>query len=941
MMDRSGPALLLHVDFETQALLTPGAIALHYAGATITYAELAQRAGRVASALSRHGIGAGCYVGLHVDRSIDYVASVLGILKANAAVVPLPPAHPRARLTGILEFAKLDAVVDHDDTPLAPVSGTRVLRFAGLVVETGNAATLAQGNPDQPAFVLASSGSTGKPKLIVRSHRSFYHRLCWTWANHPYGPDERCVQKSTMTTTHAIYELFEPLLRGVPTLVLGDSESRDLKGFWETINAWSITRLLVVPSALQVSMEFPGFAVPALKVVVLMGEYVHQRLAGRAIEVFPAHTSLYSIYGSTEASSTLVCDLRKSYRPNQELPLGRPISPDVQAYVLGEDLVPVGSGATGLLYFAGTALFTEYFRDPTLTASVFVRSPVTSDRLYDTHDQVRLTADGNIEYLGRTDLTVKVRGFRVDIQEVERTLLLHPSISHAAVVLDKSDAGEASLIGFYSPATVTRASVQSFMQEYLPPYMIPSILVGLEALPRTASGKTDRRRLLEDYIARSTSPATTGNLSPTEARVCEIWQAAVKHGDLQTDSNFFEVGGTSLTSFAAMHRLRAAFGLDTRQLTDQALYRYPTLQELAAFIDRLQGGAAPDAHADGNVLVQLRKGSDPSLPPLFFIASAGGTLGAYDKLVKALRTPRDVFGVRDPYVLGEREPTLSFQQWVSLYIAAMRQSHPDGPYFLVAYSSAGAFGYEIARRLRQDGQEVALLALVDPFGLDRPTSRSFGYRVMQARFRKAHFRTAVRIEGGLRAMLARFRAEARANPHQFDMMFTEAEFAQRVSESKRRRADVLGFSALLELNTGVPFTLTDAELAGLAPEQYFPAFVDRVRRVAPDLDPEVLDRIYRQYFGLQVPAQQQYRLGRYDGDVLLIELDGPSGGLLSAQLRPHVPRLRVSRIKVGRPTALNTALASALTGGLRDHYLCMRNDDFVSGLAAELETALL
>jgi hypothetical protein len=198
----------------------------------------------------------------------------------------------------------------------------------------------------------------------------------------------------------------------------------------------------------------------------------------------------------------------------------------------------------------------------------------------------------------------------------------------------------------------------------------------------------------------------------------------------------------------------------------------------------------------------------------------------------------------------------------------------------------------------------------------------------------------VRIEGALRAMLARFRVEERANPHQFNMMFTEAEFAQRVSESKRRRADVLGFSALLELNTGVPFTLTDAELAGLAPEQYFPVFVDRVKRVAPDLDPAVLDRIYRQYFGLQVPAQQQYPLGRYDGDVLLIELDGPSGGLLYAQLRPHVPRLRVSRIKVGRPSALNPALASALSGGLRDHYLCMRNDDFVSGLAAELETAL-
>lgn len=303
-MDRAEPAFFLHVDFEAQARLTPGSIALHFAGTTITYAELAERAARVAGALGRRGIGAGCHVGLHVDRSIDYVASVLGILKANAAVVPLPPAYPRARIADILEFARLDAVVDHPGTPFAPVHATRVLHFADLVSEAEETATLEPGNPDQPAFVLASSGSTGKPKLIVRSHRSFYHRLRWTWANHPYGPAERCVQKSTMTTTHAIYELFEPLLRGVPTLVLGDDESRDLPGFWATINAWSATRLLVVPSALQVSLDFPGFAVPTMKVVVLMGEYVHQKLAGRALEAFPQQTSVYSIYGSTEASSS-------------------------------------------------------------------------------------------------------------------------------------------------------------------------------------------------------------------------------------------------------------------------------------------------------------------------------------------------------------------------------------------------------------------------------------------------------------------------------------------------------------------------------------------------------------------------------------------------------------------------------------------------------------
>ena len=940
MMDRAEPGFLLHLDFEAQADLTPGAIALHSAGATITYAELGQRMARVAGALNRNGIGAGCYVGLHVDRSIDYVASVLGILKANAAVVPLPPAHPRARLADILGFAGLDAVVDHPDTPLAPVPGTRVLSYADLVTEAHDAGALASGDPDQPAFVLASSGSTGKPKLIVRSHRSFYHRLCWTWTNHPYGPDERCVQKSTMTTTHALYELFEPLLRGVPILILGDPETRDLKGFWETINAWSITRLLVVPSALQVSLEFPGFAVPSMKVVVLMGEYVHQKLAGRAIEAIPAQTSIYSIYGSTEASSTLVCDLRESYRPDHELPLGRPISSGVQAFVLGPDLAPVAAGTTGLLHFGGTALFTEYFRDPALTDSVFVHSPVSADRLYDTHDQVRLTADGNLEYVGRTDHTVKVRGFRVDVQEVERTLLLHPSLTHAAVVLNKSESGDASLIGFYSPDSVARASVHGFMQERLPSYMIPSIMVGLEALPRTASGKTDRRRLLEDYLQRAATPTATGALSRTEARVCEIWQSVLKHGDLQADSSFFEVGGTSLTSFAAMHRLREAFALDRSRFADEAIYQHPTVHELAAHIDRVLSGAAAVEPASSGTLVTLSRGSDASLPPLFLIASAGGTLGAYEKLARTLQTGRDVIGVRDPYIWGERDATLGFRHWIGLYIDAIRQRQPHGPYHLVAYSSAGAFGYEIARRLRADDQEVALLALIDPFGLDRPTRGSFGYRVMEARFRRPHFKLAVRLAGWLRALALRVRPGDGSGARETNLPFDADEVAQRIRESKRGKGDLIAFSTLFELNTGARFALKNEDLARLDPDQYFTAFLAHVTQVAPELDPAVVDRIFCQYYGLQVPAQQKYSLQRYEGELLLVEPDGPSRGLVQVQLLPHVRKLRTRRLRLGRLTERDQELSHALSGGLRDHFLCMRNDEFVAQLATELESAL-
>ena len=938
MTDGTQPRFLLHADFAAQAGRTPGAIALHFADSAITCADLAQRSARVATALARRGIGSGSFVGLHVDRSIDYVVAMLGVLAANAAVVPLPPAHPRARLVDLLEFARLDAVIDHADTPLAPVPGTPILGLADLASETGDPIDFAPGQPDQPAFVLASSGSTGKPKLIVRSHRSFYHRLCWTWSRHPYGPDERCVQKSTMTTTHAIYELFEPLLRGVPTLIIGDHETRDLEGFWRTINTWSITRLLVVPSALQVSMEFPGFAAPSLRVVVLMGEYVHRRLAERAIEVFPEATALYSAYGSTEASSTLLCDLRESWRPDRELPLGRPIAPEVQAHVLGSGLEPVAAGETGLLYLGGTPLFTEYFRDRPLTDSAFVVSSVAGGHLYDTHDQVRVAADGALEYVGRTDHTVKVRGFRVDIEEVERTLLLHPAVNHAAIVLNQDDSGDASLIGFYAPGKIPPAGVRSFLRERLPLHMVPSALVGLDALPRTASGKTDRRRLLEEFVARTASPTGTEALSPTELRVGKIWQTVLKHGHAGADSSFFEVGGTSLTSFAAMHRVREAFALHRDRLPDDVIYKHQTLRELSSHIDRVLSGAAGAESAGSGILVTLRRGSDGAMPPLFLIASAGGTLGAYERLARAIETKRDVIGVRDPYVWGDRDATRGFRAWIDLYLDAIRQRQPHGPYHLVAYSSAGAFGYEIARRLRAIGQEVALLAIVDPFGIDRPSKGSYGQHVAQARFRRPHYRLAVRVVGRLRAAMLRFRRPEATSFDGVDLPLSAAELARRVHNARRSPNDVAAFSSLLALNTGVPFAIGGADLAGLLPEHYFPEFLERARKVAPEFDTGTVTRIFEQYFGLQVPSQQRYPLRRYDGRLLLVELDDGGRGVIAEQFRPHVRELAVRRLTVDESSVqADLSVLHGLSPGLRKHFLCMRDDGFVRQLAATLE----
>ena len=237
--------------FEEQAARTPGDVALHSLDGTITYAELDERANRVANYVRAAGIPSGAFVGLYVDRSIDTVAAILGILKVDGAVVPLPPSWPADRVTEILRHARLDAVIDAAATPLTTDTGTRTLRLEdALRADTAARASVERGGSDSPAFVICSSGSTGTPKMIVRSHRSFLHRLQWTWEQHPYSADDVCVQKSFQATTHAVYELFEPLLRGVAVRIVPDESLRDLANFWDLLADEGATRLLVVPSML-------------------------------------------------------------------------------------------------------------------------------------------------------------------------------------------------------------------------------------------------------------------------------------------------------------------------------------------------------------------------------------------------------------------------------------------------------------------------------------------------------------------------------------------------------------------------------------------------------------------------------------------------------------------------------------------------------------------
>ena len=368
------------------------------------------------------------------------------------------------------------------------------------------------------------------------------------------------------------------------------------------------------------------------------------------------------------------------------------------------------------------------------------------------------------------------------------------------------------------------------------------------------------------------------------------------------------------------------------------MYEHPTLRQLAGYIDAVRSGEAPATAARPAVAVTLKQG-DPSLAPLFVVASSGGTLGAYDRLSKSLDTGRAIVGLRDPFIWGAREPAMGFQDWISIYLAAMRERQPAGPYYVCAFSSAGAFGYEIAQRLRRDGEEVAELILIDPVGIAGEAEDDFGYRAFRAMFGGRRSKLVVRLAGWWRWVNGSGRRSGE-RPGGNDYVMEAEDFARRAAAIRRDPKVMKDLSSLFELNTGLPFAMSDADFAGISPDSYLEAFLARVRSVTPDVDTDTVERILVQYYGLQLPATHFYRLRNYEGKVVLFEPEGLQAGLLAAYFRPYVRNLSLRRLKVGPPTERVEYACRNLSRSLRTHYRSMRDETFVAALAAGIAPLL-
>ena len=942
--DRPQPALdatmplsphLLDLAFARQSEATPDAPALLLGATSVTFGELDDEAGRIAGTLVARGIGDGDIVGVHLERGRRWVATNLGVLRAGAAVLPLPPSYPMERRRAILEAARPALVVDDEGTPLPRAFGVE-----SLAVPAGSASpgSLPDRGSDpelehRPAFVLSSSGTTGRPKLIVRSHRSFFHRLEWTWRTLPFGDGEVGCQKAHQTTTHAVYELFEPLLRGMPCLLLPDEGVRDLERFWAEVRDAGVTRLLLVPSMLRATLESDVEIPSGLRAVILMGEAVSSALARSAVEAFPPTTALYSIYGSTEASSVLLSDLRTARLDGSGLPLGPPLTPEITVRVLGPDDRPVGPGESGRLHIGGPPLFDGYLDDPELTAGVL--REIGGERLFDTRDDVRVEGDGTLEFLGRTDDTVKIRGFRVDLLEVERHLRGLEGVAEAVAVVGEATGGDAVLHAYVTPAGADPSGVLGRLRGVLPDHAVPSLLRAVDAFPRTASGKVDRRRLAEAGLSGAPRWSDAGR-SPEERTIAGIWSRLLGHDAFSPDASFFEAGGTSLSVVTLLHEVREAFDLDPEELDVTHVLGDPTIAGLARRVR--QGAEGPGPAVPAGVVV-LRTGPEEAAPPLFVIAPAGGTVGSYGRFVRALRPGRAVVGLEDPFLWGARDLEGSFDGWVDQYVERIRHRQPGGPYHVCAYSSGGAFGWEVVRRLEAAGDPVGAFVLIDPMGIDSARRGRYGFWASRCSYEHPVVRLAARLLGRARVPLTRLvdgGSDGETIPPSVSP--SRGEIAAKADTAVGDEGLLRRLAILMELETGlrVPgFEAPEGEADG-APA--LDRFLEAVRAVQPQVEATRLERIVRQY-RVQVRFQQAYPLRPVEAEVLLFEPETAYAGLLATLVRPYARRLRSYRLPVGEPSPRQDELLETFQGW-RTHFWSMRDDTFSAGLAEAVDRLL-
>ncbi|HBO3601042.1 TPA: non-ribosomal peptide synthase/polyketide synthase [Pseudomonas aeruginosa] len=567
----------VHRLFEEQVERTPTAPALAFGEERLDYAELNRRANRLAHALIERGIGADRLVGVAMERSIEMVVALMAILKAGGAYVPVDPEYPEERQAYMLEDSGVQLLLSQSHLKLPLAQGVQRIDLDQADAWLENHAENNPGvelNGENLAYVIYTSGSTGKPKGAGNRHSALSNRLCWMQQAYGLGVGDTVLQKTPFSFDVSVWEFFWPLMSGARLVVAAPGDHRDPAKLVELINREGVDTLHFVPSMLQAFLQDEDVvSCTSLKRIVCSGEALPADAQQQVFAKLP-QAGLYNLYGPTEAAID-VTHWSCVEEGKDAVPIGRPIA-NLACYILDGNLEPVPVGVLGELYLAGRGLARGYHQRPGLTAERFVASPfVAGERMYRTGDLARYRADGVIEYAGRIDHQVKLRGLRIELGEIEARLLEHPWVREAAVLAVDGR----QLVGYVvleSEGGDWREALAAHLATSLPEYMVPAQWLALERMPLSPNGKLDRKAL----PAPEVSVAQAGYSAPrnaVERTLAEIWQDLLGVERVGLDDNFFSLGGDSIVSIQVVSRARQA-GL---QLSPRDLFQHQSIRSLA------------------------------------------------------------------------------------------------------------------------------------------------------------------------------------------------------------------------------------------------------------------------------------------------------------------------------------------------------------------------
>jgi len=714
-----------HHLFEQQVEQTPDDLALEFGPQQLTYRELNQRANQVAHGLMQRGVQPDDIVGVHLDRSIEMMVALLGVLKAGGCYLPMDPDYPRDRRLLMVEDAAPKVVLTQRDRQ------GQLDRTCELCLDdTEIWAELATENPDiavtssNLAYIIYTSGSTGRPKGVMIEHRALSNFAQAACTDYGIGAADRVLQFASISFDAAAEEIYPCLISG-GTLVLRTPEMMDsIPQFVRSCQDYGLTVLdlptaywhLLVAELAEGAVQLPE----AVRIVIIGGEAVNvQRVAQwqQMLWRTGGRAQLLNTYGPTEA--TVVATAQRLPLPDAEptempaVTIGRALS-NVSTYILDQNLQPLPRGAAGELCIGGAGLARGYLKQPKKTAEQFVPSPFKAEeRLYRTGDLVRYRPDGEIEYLGRIDNQVKIRGFRIELGEIETLLVQHEAVEDGVVVAREDQPGQKRLVAYLLPKVAEAegqpssakspfsvSALREHLATKLPSYMVPAAFVVLDQLPLTPSGKVDRKSLPAPLAAIAPPDSASVPMTEMEQTLANIWQTLLGLEGLQPDSHFFEVGGDSLTALRMLVQLEKQLDVS---FTIADLFQAPTLGALAAAI---AGGAERIATS---TLMPLKPSG--SKIPFFFINSMtfGTMLAPYwgeDNPMYCI----NIFGGTEKLLAL---PDMTLRAMAESCVADMQVLQPHGPYFLGGYCDNSKLAFEMAQCLKAQGEDVALLAFID------------------------------------------------------------------------------------------------------------------------------------------------------------------------------------------------------------------------------------